>query len=139
MIEYHYECDFALAEENKYTEWLINLAKSEGASIEALSYIFCTDARLLEINTEFLNHDDYTDIITFDYGDQKLISGDIFISKERVLENAKIYRTSPEKEMQRVMAHGLLHLLGYNDKTPEEKSIIRNKEEEKMNMFHVEQ
>ena len=139
MIDYHYECDFALAEETKYTEWLNKLAKSEGATIEALSYIFCTDARLLEINKEFLNHDDYTDIITFGYGNQKQIAGDIFISKERVWENAEMFKTSREKEMQRVMAHGLLHLLGYNDKTPDQISVIRDKEEEKVNMFHVEQ
>jgi len=138
MIEYHYECDFELTNENKYTEWLNILATSEHASIEHLTYIFCTDPRLLEINKEFLAHDEYTDIITFNYGDHKQISGDIFISKERVWENADIYNSTPEAEMLRVMAHGVLHLLGYNDKTPEEKSAMREKEEEKVNMFHVE-
>ena len=138
MIEYHYECDFELTNENKYTEWLNILATSEHASIESLNYIFCTDARLLEINKEFLSHDEYTDIITFNYGDHKQIAGDIYISKERVWENAGIYNATPEAEMLRVMAHGVLHLLGYNDKTPDEKSTMREKEEEKVIMFHVE-
>jgi len=139
MIEFHYECDFILAGEDKYTEWLKNLAMSEDASIDALTFIFCSDERLLEINEEFLGHHDFTDIITFDYGDQSRISGDIFISKERVWENAGIYNTSQELEMRRVMAHGLLHLLGYNDKTQEEKNTMREKENEKISLFHVEQ
>jgi len=139
MIEFYYECDFVLPNESKYTEWLKNLTEGEEASIGSLTYIFCTDERLLEINKEFLKHNEFTDIITFDYGSQKQISGDIFISKERVWENAAKFKAPQDVEMLRVMAHGVLHLLGYNDKTKEQKNRMKEKEEEKINLFHVEQ
>jgi len=139
MIEFHYECDFELSNEDKYTEWLKNIAKSEGVLMGELAYIFCNDERLIGINKEFLDHDDLTDIISFDYGDQNTISGDIFISKDRVWDNALKFNVSRDHEMLRVMAHGLLHLIGYNDKTNEHRKVMREKEDEKIEMFHVEQ
>ncbi|MBT8264426.1 MAG: rRNA maturation RNase YbeY [Muriicola sp.] len=139
MIEFHYQCDFELSNELKYTEWLKKIVDIENCSIGTLAYIFCDDKQLLKINKEYLDHDDFTDIITFDYGDRKIISGDIFISIERVWENALKFDTAGEKELLRVMSHGVLHLMGYNDKTEEERSVMREKENEKIDMFHVEQ
>ncbi len=94
---------------------------------------------MLKINQKHLNHNTFTDIITFDYSDRKVISGDIFVSTERVRENAGIFNKTFQEELLRVMAHGVLHLLGYNDKTNDELLVMRNKEEEKIKLFHVEQ
>jgi rRNA maturation RNase YbeY len=93
----------------------------------------------LEVNRKYLNHDTFTDIITFDYSDGKRIGGDVFISIDRVKENAMIFKTEFEKELLRVMAHGILHLFGYMDKTKVEKEQMRSKEDEKIKLFHVEQ
>lgn len=139
MIEFHYESEFDLSNETEYTEWLKRVAKSEKTTIDALTYIFCSDSQLLEINKEYLNHDDLTDIISFDYGNKKNLSGDIFISVDRVFDNSERYNTTKEQELLRVMAHGLLHFVGYNDKTENEKMVMREKENEKIQMFHVEQ
>jgi rRNA maturation RNase YbeY len=103
-----------------------------------LDYIFCDDEYLLKINQDYLDHDTYTDIITFPYGDLNVIAGDIFISVERVKENAVNFRVDFELELKRVMAHGVLHLLGYGDKSEEEVLQMRLKEDEKIKLFHVE-
>ena len=115
------------SEETK--SWLIQIASSENGSIEELTYYFTSDEKLLEINIEYLNHDTYTDIITFEYGSKESIVGDIFISTDRVRENAGDFGCSFEQELNRVIAHGLLHLLGYGDKTEEEKSHMRSLED----------
>ena len=94
---------------------------------------------MLQRNRKHLKHDTLTDIITFDYSDGKVISGDIFISTERVKDNAEIFKKTFNEELLRVMAHGLLHLFGYNDKIKEQKKVMRIKEEEKIKLFHVEQ
>jgi len=94
-----------------------------------LNFIFCSDNYLLKINVEHLNHDTYTDIITFDYSKEDRISGDIFISIDRVEENAKSHKTSFENELHRVIIHGVLHLLGYGDKEPGQKAEMRQKED----------
>ena len=139
MIELFYECDFNISEENKYVDWIGRVLKSEDAKTGVINYIFCDDDYLIEINRSYLNHDTFTDIITFDYSDKDEVHGDIFISGERVRENALAYKVAFEVELLRVMAHGLLHLVKYNDKSPEETDLMRRKEDEKIKMFHVEQ
>lgn len=139
MTEYFYECDFELKAVDDYTHWIDRVLDSEKAKGGNISFIFCKDDYLWDINKNFLNHDTYTDIITFDYSVKNLISGDIFISVERVKENAERFNQKFWEELVRVMAHGLLHLLGYNDKTNKEIELMRSKEEDKIKMFHVEQ
>ncbi len=109
-------------------EWMENIILSEGKKLGTINYIFCDDEYLLKINQDFLQHDYYTDIITFDKVRGKSISGEIFISLQRVKENAEIFQKPYEQERRRVMAHGILHLCGYKDKTPEEQEIMRSKE-----------
>ena len=139
MTNFHYETDFQLLKVEIYRKWIKNCCKSEGYTVTALNYIFCDDDFLLKINQEFLNHDDYTDIITFDYTQGALISGDVYISVERVRENSGNFEVSFENELLRVMAHGVLHLMGYKDKDAEHIKLMRQKEEEKIKLFHVEQ
>jgi rRNA maturation RNase YbeY len=120
---------FSLKEKLKHKAWLNEVAKQEGKKILELSYVFCSDNYLLQINQEYLNHDTLTDIVTFDNSeDPKKIEGDIFISIDRVKENGEKLGTS-ETELERVMVHGLLHLLGYKDKKKEEKALMTEKED----------
>jgi len=138
MIEFIYETDFRISNKNKYTDWLQKLIVSEVRVPGNLCFVLSTDDKVLEINERYLNHSDYTDIITFDYCQGKELHGDIFISMERIKENAEKYNVEMEEELRRVMAHGLLHLIGYSDKSKEEKEEMRRKEDEKLKMFHVE-
>lgn len=138
MINFHYETFFSISPEETYQEWLQSIATSEAHSISELNYIFCNDEYLHKINVEYLNHDTYTDIISFDYTENDEVAGDIFISVERVQENANTFEVSFHNELLRVMAHGLLHLCGYGDKSDAEESTMRAKEEEKIKMFHGE-
>lgn len=130
-----------LKEKRRIKDWLAFVIKNEKHSVGEINYILCTDEYLLTINKDFLNHDTYTDVITFDYTENKIISGEIYISIERIKENALKYNVETENELNRVMVHGLLHLLGYKDKTKSDKVEITNKEnfylEQKV--FHVEQ
>jgi rRNA maturation RNase YbeY len=120
---------FSLKEKLKHKAWLNEVAKQEGKKILELSYVFCSDEYLLQINQEYLNHDTLTDIVTFDNSeDPKKIEGDIFISIDRVKENGEKLGTS-ETELERVMVHGLLHLLGYKDKKKEDKEVMTEKED----------
>ena len=139
MIEFFYEGDFKLSSLDDYSHWINRVIESEGTYLSNINYIFCEDEYLLKINQKHLNHNSFTDIITFDYSDGQVISGDIFISTERVVDNASIFNKTFQEELLRVMAHGILHLLGYNDKTKDEVIVMRNKEEEKIKLFHVEQ
>lgn len=139
MIEFHFESDLILNNTSDYSDWVSRILNSEGYVAGQVDYIFCNDDYLLEINKQYLAHDTLTDIVTFDYSNGKQISGDIFISVDRVRENAKIFSIEFENELLRVMSHGLLHLMGYGDKTKDEKSLMRSKEDEKIKMFHVEQ
>jgi rRNA maturation RNase YbeY len=110
-------------------DWFIATAKKEGANIKGLNYVFCSDAYLLEMNQSYLNHDTYTDIITFDNSETNdVLQGDVFISVERVRENAQTFGINEQDELQRVMIHGLLHLLGYGDKSKAEKEKMTEKE-----------
>ena len=138
-INFYSENDFNLEDEAHYVSWIENVIASEGKSLEEISYIFCDDEYLLKINMEYLDHDTYTDIITFDYSVGKILQGDIYISTERVRENSESFNVKFEDELRRVLIHGVLHLSGYKDKTEEEAALMRSKEEEKMKLFHVEQ
>ncbi|KEZ92441.1 rRNA maturation RNase YbeY [Nonlabens ulvanivorans] len=139
MVDFNYQFNFELSDEVRYSKWLRAVALSENKSLGDLSYVFCTDDFLLEINQKYLNHDTLTDIITFDYCDDDFIHGEIYISVDRVKDNAKDFVVSFDDELLRVMSHGLLHLIGFGDKTDIEKSIMRLKEDEKIKMFHVKQ
>lgn len=111
------------------------LSKLHNKEIESLNVIFCSDEYLLEINRNHLNHDFYTDIITFDLSVSKLIQGEIYISTERVKENAKTFNTSLKEEIHRVIFHGVLHLCGFKDKTPEEARLMRLKEQNSLELY----
>jgi len=138
-INFYSENEFILEESNKYAKWIEQVIASENMKLEEINYIFCDDEYLLKLNVEFLDHDTYTDIISFNNSVGRILQGDIFISTERVVENAETFNVDFKEELRRVLAHGILHLCGYNDKTKEESLIMRNKEEEKMKLFHVEQ
>ncbi len=139
MISFNYETEFELANEAQISEWLSNVILSENKKEGDVNYIFCDDAYLLEINQQYLEHDTLTDIISFDYSVGNELHGDIFISVERVAENATDYNVTFEEELKRVFVHGLLHYCGYKDKTDEDTLVMRTKENEKIAMFHVEQ
>ncbi|AFL97145.1 rRNA maturation RNase YbeY [Ornithobacterium rhinotracheale] len=131
MIQFFSETeDFTLEDSQVFADWLNACAERHGYEIEDINYIFCDDEYLLAINQKHLDHDYYTDIITFDYGDEEVLSGDIFISIDRVSDNAFEYSSDFEAELGRVMIHGLLHMMGYKDKTEEEEQEMRNKEDE---------
>ncbi|WP_333807731.1 rRNA maturation RNase YbeY [Flavobacterium sp.] len=138
MISFNYETDFELENEAQYEDWISRIIESEGFEEGEINYIFCDDQYLHKINVEYLDHDTLTDIISFDYTVGNLIQGDIFVSVERVKDNANDYNVSFEDELKRVLSHGVLHYCGYKDKSPEDEALMRSKEEEKMQMFHVE-
>jgi probable rRNA maturation factor len=138
MISFNYETDFELVNETQYEEWISQIIESEGFDEGEINYIFCDDEYLHKINVEYLNHDTLTDIISFDYTVGNLIQGDIFISIERVRENADDFKVSFDEELRRVLSHGVLHYCGYKDKSDKDEALMRAKEEEKMQMFHVE-
>jgi rRNA maturation RNase YbeY len=137
MIDFNYQNDFVPINELAYSKWLEQVALSESRTIGELSYVFCSDAYLLDINQQFLDHDTYTDIVTFDYCENGLLNGEVYISTDRVADNASEYSVSLLDELHRVIVHGLLHLMGYGDKTEEDALVMRERELEKMNMFHV--
>ena len=139
MISFNYESDFILDNESVYIDWLSKVIISELKNEGEINYIFCDDDYLLEINQQYLEHDTLTDIISFDYSIGNELHGDIFISIERVLENASDFNVSFEDELKRVMVHGVLHYCGYKDKSEQDEQLMRDKEEEKMKMFHVKQ
>lgn len=120
-------------------KWIQFCVHSNGYKTGELSYIISSDDQVLEVNRSYLNHDYYTDIITFDYTNDDLISGDVFISIDRVKDNAVMHKESVVDEYLRVCVHGVLHLMGYKDKNKKDAVIMRQKENEAINMFHVEQ
>ena len=138
MISFNYELDFKLDDEQLFSDWLSNVISSENKHEGEINYIFCDDNYLVEINQQYLDHDTLTDIISFDYTEGDIISGDIFISIERVKDNAIDFNVSFEAELKRVLAHGVLHYCGYKDKTDIDAALMRSKEEEKIKLFHVE-
>lgn len=138
MIEYNYEFEFEIEDEPYFSDWISRIIDREDHRVGDISYVFCDDSYLLDLNKRYLDHDTYTDIITFDYTEGSIISGDIFISVERIRDNAKEYGVEFNEELIRVMAHGILHLLGYKDKSEVDSRLMRKKEEEMIELFHVE-
>lgn len=138
MISFNYETDFELGNEQAYEEWISRVIVSEGKKEGDINYIFCDDDYLHKLNVEYLEHDTLTDVISFDYCVGNELHGDIFISIERVADNAKDFGVTFADELQRVIVHGVLHYCGYKDKSTEEEATMRTKEEEKIQMFHVE-
>ena len=131
--------DFKLCHPRKTSTWIKKIINKERYHPGEVNYIFCTDAYLLSINQQYLRHNSLTDIITFDYsleGEGKLISGDIYISTERVEENANTFARPFDEELHRVIIHGILHLLGYSDKTGLDKVLMRKKEEACLSLRH---
>ena len=131
MIQYFFENVEEITLPENCSEWVEKLILDEEKKVGNINYIFCDDEYLLKVNQDFLNHDYYTDIITFDYVKGKTISGDIFISLTRISENA----STLSKELLRVLAHGVLHLCGYKDKSDEEEKEMRAKEDFYINLF----
>ena len=128
MITFNYETDFIAQDENKLSEWVLSVIKSEGFKEGEINYIFCDDDYLLKLNKEFLNHNTLTDIISFDYSIGKQIHGDIYISIDRVLENSSKFKVEFSEELKRVMIHGILHYCGYKDKSESDTIQMREKE-----------
>ncbi|HNE28818.1 MAG TPA: rRNA maturation RNase YbeY, partial [Saprospiraceae bacterium] len=129
-VGFHFEdVSFDLPHAGQLTEWLRSIARAESKPFIEVNYIFCSDEYLRKVNVEYLDHDYYTDIITFPYGEAGEIHGDLFISSERVADNAQTLGVSFQHELCRVMAHGVLHLAGYGDKSPEEEALMRQKED----------
>ena len=139
IINFYSENNFVLEDEEVYRKWIERVISSEEKRLGEVSYIFCDDDYLLDINQRFLNHDTFTDIISFDDSLGNLLNGDIYISTERVSENAQEYNEDFETELKRVLIHGILHYCGYKDKSEEDSALMRKKESEKIKMFHVEQ
>ena len=139
MIDFNYETEFVLDNEEAIANWISNVITSENKKEGEINYIFCDDEYLLEINKEHLQHDYYTDIISFDYTVGNEINGDMFISVDRVKENAQDFNVTFEEELKRVIVHGVLHYCGYKDKSEDDELLMRSKEDEKLAMFHVEQ
>lgn len=130
MIDFNFETDFELEDQTQIKTWVSDIITSEGFELGDLLYVFCDDEFLLKLNVEFLDHDTLTDILSFDYKVGKQINGEIYISVERVADNAKDFKTDFDEELHRVMIHGILHFCGLKDKTESEEELMRKKEDE---------
>ena len=132
-VHYHTDdCRYRLPEKRRTSAWLTQVAAEEGYRLGEVNYIFCSAEHLLEMNRQFLGHDYFTDVITFDYSDrkvEKVVAGDVFIDVETVADNARIYGATKLQEMRRILAHGLLHLCGQKDKTPTAERQMHRKED----------
>ncbi len=137
MIEFISEIDFNLKNEKEISNWIESVIKAEGFLLGEITYVFCDDKYLLSLNEEYLNHDTLTDIISFDYCVGKQIHGEIYISVERVQDNASDYNVSFENELLRVLIHGVLHFLGYLDKSEEDRLQMREKENVYIALFEA--
>ena len=138
-IEFVYNTDFKIKNETKIISWITSFCKKEGFIIDSLVFAFFNDDDLKNLNIKYLNHNFYTDVISFDESNNSFIKGNIAISVDRVKDNASTFTSLFDDELKRVIIHGVLHLMGYNDKTDEEKSLIRKKEDSALEMFHVKQ
>ncbi len=127
-ISFAFQTNCTLKNRTILKQWIKSTIENDNKQLGEISYIFCSDEQLLEINKEFLNHDYYTDIITFDYSEADVVSGDLFISIDRIKDNAKTLRTPYQEELHRVIIHGILHLLGNKDKTESESENMRRLE-----------
>lgn len=136
ILFFEEDIKFSLNQKNKHKKWLKEIVEKENFKIKELNYIFCSDEYLYQINQQYLNHKTYTDIITFDNSEKpKIIEGDIFISIERIRDNACKKNNGFEIELLRVISHGLLHLMGYKDKTPEDKKTMSEMEDKSISLF----
>jgi len=135
MISFNYETAFQLENENLISNWISKVIIAEGFKEDEINYIFCDDNYLHKLNVEFLNHDTLTDIISFDYSVGKTIQGDIFISIERVKDNANDFKVAFLEELHRVIVHGVLHYCGYKDKSSEDAKAMRQKENDYLNLL----
>ncbi|NRB59575.1 MAG: rRNA maturation RNase YbeY [Winogradskyella sp.] len=133
MINFNYETEFNLANSEGEIKWISDTIKEENHNLGEINYIFCSDDYLHKINVEFLNHDTLTDIISFDYTVGKEVHGDIYISIDRVKDNASDFNTDFANELARVMIHGILHYCGYKDKTEKDAELMRSKEDYYLN------
>ena len=129
--------DFPKIEEDKLLKWIDRVAKKHNKKAGEISYLFCNDEKILEVNREYLNHDFYTDIITFDYSEDNIISGDIIISLQTVESNSQMYQTEYLEELHRVIIHGILHLCGLKDGTPEQETFMRSEEDSALEMLFL--
>ena len=128
MISFNYESDFTLDQEEHFASWIATVIASENKTVGEISYIFCDDDYLHAINLQYLKHDTLTDIVSFDYTEGDIISGDIFVSIERVKDNAVDFKVSFKEELLRVLAHGILHFCGFKDKSDTDALEMRTKE-----------
>ena len=138
MIRYYNDsCSYSLPQKRLTSAWLRSLAEQEGYTLGDVTYIFCSAERLLEMNRQFLGHDYFTDVITFDYSEleEGVVSGDIFIDVETVADNARIYGTTKTNEMHRIIAHGVLHLCGQKDKTERAEKQMHRKEDKYLKLL----
>lgn len=135
MIRFNFETTFTLFPKTSYKNWIKTIINNEHFKIGEINYIFCDDEYLLKINQQYLKHDEFTDIITFDYREGEVLSGDIYISITRVRENAVKFGATFQDELLRVLSHGIFHLCGYKDKTKTAALNMRNKEQEAMKLF----
>ncbi len=136
MITFNYETDFHLSDEKLLENWINNIVVDKGFELGEINYIFCDDVYLHKLNVEFLQHDTLTDVISFDNSLGKLINGDIYISIERVEDNAKDFEVSFDDELHRVMIHGVLHYMGFKDKSGEDKAIMRGEEDKALSLIN---
>ena len=139
MIDFVYNTDFQIENHRDFSRWLMEVAAAENCLIHDLVFLFVSDQELLAMNKKHLKHNYFTDVITFGELEDDKISGNIAISVDRVLDNSKTYGVRFDEELKRVMAHGLLHIIGYNDKTKKEKLTMSQKETDALKMFHVKQ
>jgi rRNA maturation RNase YbeY len=137
MILFFSETNFQITQKRPIKNWLVYIVKQENKKIGDVNIVFYNDEQLLELNKQYLNHDSFTDIITFDYSNKLVLHGDICISIERVKENALKYNCAFEEELRRVMAHGILHLCGYKDKKNDDITLMKAKEEEALILFNT--
>ena len=138
---YNEDCTYRLPQKRRTTAWLREVAAAEGYVLGDVNYIFCSARRLLEMNRQFLGHDYFTDVITFDYSDRRgtrTVSGDVFIDVETVADNARQYGATRLQEMRRVVVHGLLHLCGQRDKTPRANRQMHSKEDKYLKAWECE-
>jgi probable rRNA maturation factor len=132
----NHETNYLLKNKRKVVNWIKEISSIHNKKVTNISIIFSNDKYILEINNKYLKHNYYTDIITFDYSYEDKIEGDIFISIDTVLSNSNIFNTNFNDELLRVIIHGILHLIGFNDKSNEEKEIMRNKENESLEIYY---
>lgn len=138
-IDFVYNTDFELSNKEHVSDWVLRVVSSKGFKLGDIVYAFFNDEDLKALNIKFLNHDYYTDVISFDESTKNLIKGNIAISVDRVKDNSNTFSSLFDDELKRVIIHGVLHFMGFNDKTDDEKSLIRKKEDSALEMFHVKQ